>query len=154
MSIPESPAILPAIAALWSQSDPADAARFAAGKAAAFALLATLGITQVVISFNGYGDEGQIEEIVASAGDTTLELPPNAIVPGFTDRNPGFVGPVAVTIADALEHLAYDLLGETHMGWQDGEGAYGDFTFDVAARTITLDHNDRYVAVESTTHEF
>ena len=35
----------------------------------------------------------------------------------------------------------------THDGWENSDGAYGDFTFDVAERTITLDYNERLHAV-------
>ncbi len=59
-----------------------------------------------------------------------------------------------VSIADAIERLAYDLLAQTHCGWENNDGAYGDFTFDVAERTITLDYNERYTASEYSQHVF
>jgi hypothetical protein len=59
-----------------------------------------------------------------------------------------------VSIADAIERLAYDLLNDTHCGWENNDGAYGDFTFDVAERTITLDYNERYTASEYSQHVF
>jgi len=59
-----------------------------------------------------------------------------------------------VSIADAIEQLAYDFLEQTHSGWEDNDGAYGDFTFDVAARTITLDYNERYTASDHSQHVF
>jgi hypothetical protein len=37
-----------------------------------------------------------------------------------------------------IETLAYDLLESEHGGWENNEGAYGEFRFDVADRTITL----------------
>ena len=48
-----------------------------------------------------------------------------------------------MTVHDAIERLVYDFLGKTHDGWENNDGAYGDFTFDVAERTITLDYNER-----------
>ncbi|HEY9213030.1 MAG TPA: hypothetical protein VIQ29_09265, partial [Ancylobacter sp.] len=36
----------------------------------------------------------------------------------------------------------------------DGDGAYGDFTFDVEQRSISLDYNERYSATENYVHEF
>jgi hypothetical protein len=59
-----------------------------------------------------------------------------------------------VSIADAIEQLAYDILVDTHGSWPDNDGAYGDFTFDVAARTITLDYNERYTDSEYSQHVF
>ena len=50
--------------------------------------------------------------------------------------------------------VAYDFLSETHGGWENNDGAYGEFSFDVAARTITLDYNERYTATEFYSHEF
>jgi hypothetical protein len=59
-----------------------------------------------------------------------------------------------ISIGDAIERLAYDFLNDTHCGWENNDGAYGDFTFDVAERTITLDYNKRYTASDSTQHVF
>ena len=42
-----------------------------------------------------------------------------------------------------VEQTAYDFLRETHRGWENNEGAYGDLHFDVNDRTITLDYNER-----------
>ncbi len=47
-----------------------------ANKASLFDALARTGITIVTVSFDGYGDSGQIEEIQAKAGDAPVELPP------------------------------------------------------------------------------
>lgn len=55
---------------------------------------------------------------------------------------------------EAIERLAYDFLEETHDGWENNEGAYGDFLFDVAARTITLNYNERLETSEYTQHVF
>jgi hypothetical protein len=54
----------------------------------------------------------------------------------------------------SIERLAYHLLERTHCGWENNDGAYGDFTFDVAERTITLDYNERYTASEYSQHVF
>jgi hypothetical protein len=40
------------------------------------------------------------------------------------------------------------------MGWENNDGAFGTFVFDVADRTITLEHNERYTEVNITSHEF
>jgi hypothetical protein len=41
-----------------------------------------------------------------------------------------------------------------HGGWENNEGAYGEFTFDVAQRTITLDYNERVETSEYSQHMF
>lgn len=55
---------------------------------------------------------------------------------------------------EAIERLAYDFLEETHGGWENNEGAYGDFLFDVTERTITLNYNERIETSEYTQHVF
>ena len=55
---------------------------------------------------------------------------------------------------DAIERLAYDLLEETHGGWENNEGAYGEFVFDVAERTIRLEYNERVMETEYSEHEW
>ena len=71
----------------------------------------------------------------------------------FASPTPGDP-PVEMSLQEAIETLAYDYLEETHMGWDDNEGAFGTFVFSVPDRTITLEHNERYTAVETYTHEF
>jgi hypothetical protein len=44
--------------------------------------------------------------------------------------------------------------GDTHCGWENNDGAYGDFIFDVAKRTITLDFNERYTASDYSQNVF
>jgi hypothetical protein len=122
-------------------------------KATLFDALSAAGLTIVTVGFDGYGDSGQIENIEAKAGDNAVELPPGTIeisspVWGSTD-----IRRQAQTIPEAIEALAYDFLGATHCGWENNDGAYGEFTFDVAARTITLDYNERYTSSENYTHE-
>ena len=126
----------------------------AANKQALFDALAAAGITQAVVTFDGYGDSGQVEDITARAGDADTPLPEVEVAFACPAWGCVHVETRRMTLAAALEHLVYDCLAEAHPGWENSDGAFGSFTFDVAARTITLDHNDRYVAVESTSHTF
>ena len=59
-----------------------------------------------------------------------------------------------MSIRDAIEHFAYDCLAQTHGGWENNEGAFGTFVFDVADQSITLDYNQRFEDVESFEHAF
>ena len=58
------------------------------------------------------------------------------------------------TLSDAIETLVYAFLEQSHSGWEDNDGAYGDFTFDVGNRTITLDYNERYTESDYSCHTF
>jgi hypothetical protein len=124
-----------------------------------FAALAEAGIHKLTVGFDGSGDSGQIDDIEAwstdqvwSTGDNRIPVPSSrklqlaSPVPG----NP----PVEMTLQDAIETLAYDCLEETHWGWENNDGAFGTFVFNVPDRTITLEHNERYTELNTSTHEF
>lgn len=131
-----------------------EAELFVLNKAELLNALALTGITHVVVTFDGYGDSGQIEDVQVRAGDDDIAMP-SAIIE-ICEAVWGEPEPKrsSVSIATAVESLAYDVLERTHGGWENGDGAYGDITFDVAARAITLDCNERYTASENYTHIF
>ncbi len=123
-------------------------------KTALFDALAAARITSVVVQFDGSGDSGQIEDIEVKAGDQPAELPAGEI-------ELAYVGPDSIeperrmlTMCNAVESLVYDFLEETHSGWENNEGAYGEFIFDFVERTITLDYNERVESSEYTQHIF
>ena len=126
----------------------------AGNKTVLFDTLTAAGITKVVVHFDGCGDNGQIEDVTTYVGDAEAEIPSCAI----EIARPRWGEPEAhqepCSLHDAIEALSYDALEETHAGWENNEGAYGDFTFDVAARTITLDYNERYETSDYTQHIF
>ena len=57
-----------------------------------------------------------------------------------------------LSASEATENLAYDLLRQKHRGWENNDGAFGEFTFDVAAGMISLDYNERFTSSENYTH--
>jgi hypothetical protein len=123
-------------------------------KAALFEALATAGVTLVVVSFDGYGDSGQIENVEVKAGDTVVPMPECTIEIAEAVWDQPEPNHTSLRITDVIELLVYDLLNDTHCGWENNDGAYGDFTFDVAERTITLDYNERYTASDYSQHVF
>jgi hypothetical protein len=126
-----------------------------ANKAALFDALAGAGITSVVVNFDGYGDSGQVDRIDVHAGEAEAKLPEDQIEfvePVFGD--PGKVQRSTHTLSDAIETLVYAFLEQTHSGWENDSGAYGDVTFNVGNRTITLDYNGRYTETLYSCHTF
>ncbi len=123
-------------------------------KTALFDALAAAGVTLVVVSFDGYGDSGQIESVEVKSGDTIVAVPEGTVEIAEAVWDQPEPNRPTISIADVIERLVYDLLTDTHCGWENNDGAYGDFTFDVAERTITLDHNERYTASENSQHVF
>jgi hypothetical protein len=105
---------------------------FAAEKAAILAILRPLAIATVVISYDGYADSGQIEDIVAlDASGAVLNL--------RSLRTPSDSG-----LSDALDEFAWTIITHYHAHFEDNEGGFGDFTIDVAAGTILLEHQQRF----------
>ena len=127
---------------------------FALNKAAFFDAITPLGVTQVVVTFDGYGDSGQIENIEIRAGGDPIAEP--TVMIEFAEAEWGLAQPSrsSTSIASAAERLTYDVLEWTHSGWENSDGAYGDVTFDVGAREITLDYNERYTSSENYFHTF
>lgn len=117
-----------------------------------FAALAEAGITKVSIEFDGAGDSGQIEDILAwnATFSGSVPIPADCKLQLAYPGNP----PREATLRDAIETLAYDYLDETYRGWENNDGAFGTFVFDVPARTVTLQHNERYIDVTTSSHEF
>lgn len=137
-----------AVAALEAEHLPAN-------KASLFNALAAAGIATVIVGFDGYGDSGQIESIDAYGPDNTeAQLPEATLAMAEVTSD----GPRVVieqrSPRDVIEGMAYAFLERTHDGWENNEGAYGEFTFDVAARSIALDYNERYIATNCSQHEF
>lgn len=124
-----------------------------ANKTALFDTLTAEGVVSIVVTFDGYGDNGQIESIDARDAHGEVALPEGAIELASPTYDGAEVERRTLPVRDAIEQLAYDLLEELYAGWENNDGAYGEFAFDVAGRTITLDYNGRYTAVESYSHE-
>ncbi|WP_339758604.1 DUF6878 family protein [uncultured Sulfitobacter sp.] len=125
-----------------------------ANKSALFSVLSAAGIASVDVTFDGYGDSGQIESIDAKADETDVPLPEATVslsIIGWRDTDPT---ERTMSIRDAIEQFAYDCLAQTHGGWENNEGAFGTFAFDVTDQSITLDYNQRFEDVESFEHAF
>jgi hypothetical protein len=118
-----------------------------------FEALTAAGILLVTIGFEGCADNGQFEEASAFDVDNNeIAIPTSDITIKMVEFDTGTVVEATTTVRDYIETLACDFLEETHSGWENGEGAYGEFSFSAAERTITLDYNERYI--ESDHHEY
>ena len=152
---PEISSELARILANQAERDAAEVALHARNKEALFDGLRLVGIAHVLVTFDGSGDSGQIESIEArSHGDQSVPLPAAHITFAGIDWQSGAPTERRLTVEAAVEELVYDLLSDTHSGWQDNDGAYGEFCIDARARTIHLEFNERFTSSELFTHEF
>ena len=116
--------------------------------------LTAADITHVTVTFDGEGDSGQIESIGAWTGEQAVDFPAVEILyAALTWDNPE-VELRQLSLEDVVEQLAYDFLADTHGGWENNDGAYGEFCFDASARSIHLEFNERFTSSELFTHDF
>ena len=117
---------------------------------AIFDALTGLGIERIEITFDGYGDSGQIDNVAVTGGSESLSGDVTVTrVPGN-----GAGEQHTCPLAEAVEDLCYGLLEQEHCGWQDNDGAYGTFVFDVEKRLVSLECHVRYSAIETSLHDF
>ena len=105
--------------------------RTQASLAALLPRLEGLGVTSVVMAYDGYGDEGALESPAAFAGETEIDLPAD--------------------LAQELVALAQVLLPQN---WEDNAGAFGELELDVTQRRLVRDHNWRVEDVAWETEEY
>jgi hypothetical protein len=125
----------------------------ARNKAIVFAALAKAGIRRVTVDYDGSGDSGQIENVEAwDPGDERMAFPSGTMVHLASETADQFL---PESLEAAVETLAWDYLEiSVGWGWENNDGAFGTFVFDVPARTLTLEHNERYTEFNTTTHDF
>jgi len=123
-------------------------------KAVVFDALVAAGITRLTIEFDGEGDSGQLNGVAAYRGEIKMTLPPTPITLHRSQLNTLGLITHSEVLTEAIETLCYDYLEQKHDGWENNEGAYGTFEFDVGNRTVSLEFNARFVDTTTHNHTF
>lgn len=123
-------------------------------KETVFDALLGANIEKVLVVFDGEGDSGQIESITAYKSDTETPMTTLSVTLKAVDWNGNAQPDAAFALPEAVERLCYDFLEQEHGGWENNDGAFGEFILNVTERTVTLDFNGRYTDVHTTTHTF
>jgi len=100
-------------------------------RAALFAQLRALGVTEVTAEYEGYGDSGNVEGITLQPTETALPS----------------------DLSSQLDDFAWAFAYQQHPGFENNEGGYGTLTWDLAKDSIDLDHADRFVDSTHSYHE-
>jgi len=120
---------------------------------------------QIVVTFDGCGDSGQIEDMDFQFYDE-LAIPkhPATLSIGVFDVQEGFehhegrwqpiVKRKELTLADALETVTYDILDANIPGWEINEGTSGTITYDIDTGAIRCEFNERLVNIVEGTFDF
>jgi hypothetical protein len=123
-------------------------------KTAVFDALSGAAITTLTVTFDGEGDSGQIQDIAACQEAEARDLPNIQLKILEASWNTGKHDGHETTLSDAIERLCFDLLSQEHEGWENNDGAFGEFTFDVPGRTIELEFNARFSDFLTSSHTF
>ena len=99
--------------------------------------LQAAGIDRVHILYDGCGDSGCIESITYTDGQGSTVDP---------------AGTLAMT-EEQLMDLFYDLTQARHPGWENNDGAYGEFDWNLSDDALKHTHNDRFTDYDTTEHE-
>lgn len=117
-----------------------------------YAMLTALGITKVVVTFEGYGDSGSIDDIQTTP---TVDLEAHSVLIAVSDGGKSFVNgewvspPLEekeVKLDTAITTIVYDWLESTGVDWYNNDGGFGTWTWK-APDTVTFEIN-----VLETTH--
>ncbi len=118
------------IQARWQAERDAATARRKAERTALLAALRGLGVEEVEIAYDGYGDAGNIGEVTA--------VPAGIGLGGLEER-----------LGDFAWSTAYDL----HPGFENNDGGEGVVTWDIGQDRITVDHANFYSERSEYLHE-
>jgi hypothetical protein len=129
------------IAAAYQNHQKAVAQANVVNKRVVFDALVAAGIATVNVEFDGEGDSGQIQGIAA---DGSAEVPHIPVELQQAAWGTGKVDSTQTTLRDAIERLCYDYLEQQQGGWENNDGAFGEFIFSVAERKIELEFNARF----------
>jgi hypothetical protein len=95
------------------------------------------GIQRVEIIYDGCGDSGCIESIAYRDGEGS---------------EVNVAGKLAMT-EEQLADLFYDLTQARHPGWENNDGACGEFEWDLNDDALKHTHNERFTDYDTTEHE-
>lgn len=115
-----------------------------------FDILAREGVETVIIQFEGSGDEGSLENSDLPDRIKKVVIEGSRVSQGTVWHAGGSTHrwKENCTVEEVLQSLCYEVLNIRHGGWENNDGAYGEFTFNVKERTAHLDFNERYTESE------
>ena len=99
--------------------------------------LQAAGIDRVEILYDGCGDSGCIDSITYTDGQGSAV---------------DVAGKLAMTEEELMD-LFYDLTQARHPGWENNDGAYGEFHWNLKDDALKHIHNDRFTDYDTTEHE-
>ena len=140
--------------ARWQRYTAAIAKANEINKTAVFDALTAAGITQIVVGFDGEGDSGQIDGAAAFKDDEAVDFPDTQVSIIRAQSGSEEFTSHEVPLRGAVEELCYGYLEQAHAGWENNDGGFGEFHFDVAERTVDLEFSERNTSTLTSDHTF
>ena len=111
--------------------------------------LADIGITGIMVRYDGAGDSGQIEEIqyCTEPVDDIEEIEDKI------DYHSPKLNELNSDLEKAIEDLVYKFLLEDIEDWYNNEGGYGEVSIMVPSGNYWINNNIRIIDYEHYTHE-
>ena len=100
-------------------------------RAALLSELRALGVTSIEVQYEGYGDSGNIEDVVVTPDTISL----------------------SEELRRRVEDFGWDFAYALCPGFENNEGGYGELTWVLATDNIDVSHSNRYIATNTTEHE-
>jgi len=138
----------------WARFEKANTEVNRVNRSILFDALSQAGITHVCVDFDGESDQGQMEQASAQANGKVVQFPAMNVTMQVAHYRSQELIWREFNLQEAVELFCYGFLEQEFGGWENNNGAFGEFLLDVAARTITLDHNGRIVETLHSTHTF
>lgn len=100
-------------------------------RAALLTELRALGVRSIKVQYEGYGDSGNVEDVVVS--------------------------PDTITLTEELRHrvedFGWDFAYALSPGFENNKGGYGELTWALEVDKIGVSHSNRYIETDTTEHE-
>jgi hypothetical protein len=100
-----------------------------------FPRLKALGVATIKVEYSGYGNTPAINYVEYF----DAESQPVDVSSGWPACSP------------IIEHIVHEFLPEN---FETGQGGQGDVTINIDARTLTVEHEENYVAVRDSTRRY
>lgn len=111
--------------------------------------LSAAGVARVTVSYDGEGDSGQTDRAEAIAQDGSAIDLATLTAPDPQAASSDNAVKAAVQLSQLVENFLWAALDAHHAGFENNDGGFGELTIDVTERSVTLEHSDRIMQVES-----
>ncbi|GBQ81232.1 DUF6878 family protein [Asaia bogorensis] len=124
---------------------------FAQNRETLFTALAIQGCQRVTVDYGGSSDSGGIEDIRIEPDTASLEREVSILEAQWNKET---LAKRTAPLKEVLEATAMHLVCREHDGWENCCGGGGEVTWDVAGKSISVEHYDYIEHREYSSHTY